>query len=196
METGPSTGTTGHPASPPLDRTGDKAGQRGQPSCDATGGAALGARLLADHLGLHRHKAHKADGGQLSPRNNFELRRTFPIRRFCERQDREWLQHKNKKRLAKNRKPLRVEAAGIEPASRGISMKASTRVVDCLSLAPPDANRQAAGETVRERVLTASVPDVTRGDPELAAGSRTSPEKVLSRGYLLLGSQDKVVLGK
>ena len=75
-------------------------------------------------------------------------------------------------------------------------MKASTRVVDCLSLAPPDANRQAAGETVRERVLTASVPDVTRGDPELAAGSRTSPEKVLSRGYLLLGSQDKVVLGK
>ena len=86
METGPSTGTTGHPASPPLDRTGDKAGQRGQPSCDATGGAALGARLLADHLGLHRHKAHKADGGQLSPRNNFELRRTFPIRRFCARQ--------------------------------------------------------------------------------------------------------------
>jgi hypothetical protein len=44
--------------------------------------------------------------------------------------------------------------------------------------------------------LTASVPDVTRGDPELATGFWTSPEKVLSRDYLLLGSQDEVVLGK
>ena len=38
----------------------------------------------------------------------------------------------------------RVEAAGIEPASRDIFMKASTRVVDCLILARVDSNRQDA----------------------------------------------------
>ena len=38
-----------------------------------------------------------------------------------------------------------VEAAGIEPASRDIFMKASTCVVDCLILARPASNRQDAG---------------------------------------------------
>ena len=61
----------------------------------------------------------------------------------------------------------KVEAAGIEPASRDISMRASTCVVGCLSFARRGPSRQGPHRTSQERVLTADVPDVTRGDPEL-----------------------------
>ena len=47
---------------------------------------------------------------------------------------------------------LHVEAAGIEPASRDIFMKASTCVVDCLILARADSNRQDAARASRELV--------------------------------------------
>ena len=46
----------------------------------------------------------------------------------------------------------RVEAAGIEPASRDIFMKASTRVVDCLILARVDSNRQDATRASRKQI--------------------------------------------
>ena len=42
-----------------------------------------------------------------------------------------------------------VEAAGIEPASRDIFMKASTHIVDCLILARVDSNRQDATRSSR-----------------------------------------------
>jgi len=45
-----------------------------------------------------------------------------------------------------------VEAAGIEPASRDIFMKASTCVVDYLILARVDSNRQDATRASRELV--------------------------------------------
>ena len=45
-----------------------------------------------------------------------------------------------------------VEAAGIEPASRDIFMKASTRVVDCLILARVDSNRQDANRASRKQI--------------------------------------------
>ena len=48
--------------------------------------------------------------------------------------------------------PPKMEAAGIEPASRDISMQASTCVVGLLILAPGAANRQAAPGASREQV--------------------------------------------
>ena len=50
----------------------------------------------------------------------------------------------NKKAPKACAKGARVEAAGIEPASRGISVYASTRVVDLLILALGDADQQAS----------------------------------------------------
>ena len=48
--------------------------------------------------------------------------------------------------------PTVVEAAGIEPASRDIFMKASTHVVDCLILARVDSNRQDATRASRKQI--------------------------------------------
>ncbi len=60
-----------------------------------------------------------------------------------------------------------VEAAGIEPASRDISMKASTCVVDYLGFAASDSNRQDSAASSREQFLTSSVLGMTQSDPEL-----------------------------
>ena len=78
-----------------------------------------------------------------------------------------------------------MEAAGIEPASRDISMTASTRVVDYLSLAELDENRHPASSASRELVLTSSVLDMTQGDLELATGFWISPAKIRSQGYVV-----------
>jgi len=88
-----------------------------------------------------------------------------------------------------------VEAAGIEPASRGISVNASTRVVGSLVVVVRDPNRQGARTTIRERSLAPDVPGVTRSDSELTTGFWASPKKALNRDYLLLGSQCEVTLG-
>jgi hypothetical protein len=77
-----------------------------------------------------------------------------------------------------------MEAAGIEPASRDISAKASTCVVVDLVLVPKGPQRQGPPKTSRERFLTAGVPDMTRGDPELATDFWDSPAKARSRGCL------------
>jgi hypothetical protein len=78
----------------------------------------------------------------------------------------------------------KVEAAGIEPASRGPSAKASTCVVDVLVLTRPGSRRQDPTHAVRERFLTPDVPDVTRGDSDLVTSFWASPIKARSRGRL------------
>ena len=93
-------------------------------------------------------------------------------------------------------KQPKVEAAGIEPASRDRSGKASTRVAGYLGLVASSPNRRGGAATSRERVLTQGVLDVTPGEPNLAAGSQASSAKALSRGSLLLGRQCEVFLGK
>jgi hypothetical protein len=67
-----------------------------------------------------------------------------------------------------------TEAAGIEPASRGTSMKASTCVSDNLVLAAIDPYRQGSLAASQERFLVAGVPS---SDPQRAGfgGQRSSP---------------------
>ena len=61
-----------------------------------------------------------------------------------------------------------VEAAGIEPASRDISMKASTCVADYLSLVASSAYRQgSANNQPGAFFLVSYVPDTVADDPEL-----------------------------
>jgi integrase len=89
-----------------------------------------------------------------------------------------------------------VEAAGIEPASRCVYAKASTRVADSLGLArrsPIDTQPHVAS---LELCLAAIVPSVDGSDPELTASFWCSPEKLRNWGYQCLGSQDEVILGK
>ena len=90
---------------------------------------------------------------------------------------------------------VEVEAAGFEPASRGISMRASTCVVDSLAFAVAGPNRHGTAATSQKRFLTATVSGVSRGDLELATDFWVSPAKTRSQGYRLLGSQSEVALG-
>jgi hypothetical protein len=53
----------------------------------------------------------------------------------------------------------KVEAAGIEPASRDISTEASTCVVAEFGFAPPAPRRQGSVVTSQELYFAASVPD-------------------------------------
>ena len=62
----------------------------------------------------------------------------------------------------------KVEAAGIEPASRDISMKASTRVVDSFKLSTSQPQSTGSSQRSQKLYLTPSVPDMTRGGPDLA----------------------------
>ena len=59
----------------------------------------------------------------------------------------------------RRREQPKVEAAGIEPASRDISMKASTCVVDYLNLANARSNRQDRVSASQEQSLAKSVLD-------------------------------------
>ena len=77
-----------------------------------------------------------------------------------------------------------VEAAGIEPASRDASVRASTCVVDALGLTQLSSRRQDMGYAVREQVLTPSVLDMTRSDSEFVTSFWISPTKTRSRGRL------------
>ncbi len=73
------------------------------------------------------------------------------------------------------------------------SFYARSRMIYAFAALAP--NRLGARAASRERFLVLGVPD---GDPKrsgFVAGSRTSPAKVLSRGYLLLGGHCEVVLG-
>jgi len=87
-----------------------------------------------------------------------------------------------------------MEAAGIEPACRDISMQASTCVFDYLSFATWDSNRQDSQEARGELVLTSGVLHMTFGESELASNFQVSPTKTLSWGYNYLGSQCKVIV--
>jgi hypothetical protein len=73
---------------------------------------------------------------------------------------------------------------------------ASTCVVDYLAFATTGSSQQDPAATSRELDLAISVLDMTDDDSELLTSSRVSPTKTLSRGYLLLGGQCEVFLGK
>ena len=77
----------------------------------------------------------------------------------------------------------RMEAAGIEPASRDISMMASTCVVDYLGFARSTVNRQTENRTRRERNLTANVLEMFCSDLELVTRFQGSPAKPIIRSY-------------
>lgn len=55
---------------------------------------------------------------------------------------------------------------------------------------------QAASQAIQERNLVLRVPDVTENDPELQAGFQATPAAPFSQGYLFLGSQSEVILGR
>ena len=74
-----------------------------------------------------------------------------------------------------------MEAAGIEPASRDMAAQASTCVADALYFTPPGVRRQTTGRAIGELVLTADVPHVLGGGPELATNFWVSPAKARSR---------------
>jgi len=76
-----------------------------------------------------------------------------------------------------------VEAAGIEPASRDLSTKASTCVAGALN--SPRGRSPADYRVGYWRTsLTASVPHVTRGGPDLTTDFWASPAKARSQWLL------------
>jgi hypothetical protein len=79
---------------------------------------------------------------------------------------------------------LLVEAGGIEPPSRDISMKASTCVVEGLFLASNNAYRQ--GFVRNQRGALFNSRRALRGQERsgIATGIRTSPADILSQGSL------------
>jgi hypothetical protein len=90
----------------------------------------------------------------------------------------------------------KVEAAGIEPASRDISMPASTCVVVYLSLVRESPSDRLLDGPAGNIFLAVSVLGMTDGEPDLATNFWDSPTKARSRGYLSLGGQYEVFLGK
>ena len=79
---------------------------------------------------------------------------------------------------------LNLEAGGIEPPSRDISMKASTCVVEGLFLASNNAYRQ--GFVGNQRGALFNSRRALRGQERsgIATGIRTSPADILSQGSL------------
>ena len=77
-----------------------------------------------------------------------------------------------------------MEAAGIEPASRDVSAKASTCVFGCLRFAGGAPNRQGAPRAIRPRSLAARIADLAGDESDLATGFWDSPTKARSRDYL------------
>ena len=77
----------------------------------------------------------------------------------------------------------KVEAAGIEPASRDLSTKASTCVAGALN-SPSDRSPADYQNGYSRTGLAAGVPDVTRGGPELATDFWASPAKTRSQWLL------------
>jgi len=89
-----------------------------------------------------------------------------------------------------------MEAAGFEPASRDISVAASTYVVVLLSFASKAPTDRVLDRLAGNVFLAAGVPGMTCGDPDFTTDFWASPAKSRSQGYRLLGSQDEVFLGK
>ena len=75
-------------------------------------------------------------------------------------------------------------------------MPASTCVVDCLSLVRKPPNDRLLDEPAENVFLAVSVLDMTDNEPDLATNFWDSPTKSRSRGYLSLGGQYEVFLGK
>lgn len=80
-----------------------------------------------------------------------------------------------------------VEAAGIEPASRCISMRTSTGVVDSLRFAISAPHRHGAPMASQKHFLAATVPGVDRDDLDLATDFWASPAKARSQKQPVLG---------
>ena len=78
-----------------------------------------------------------------------------------------------------------MEAAGIEPASRGVSAKASTSVSGCLRFIRCGPNRHGPRRTSQRRCLTQTVSGVDLSESDLATGFWASPTKARSRGSLV-----------
>jgi len=91
---------------------------------------------------------------------------------------------------------IKVEAAGIEPASRDASMQASTCVVDYLIFAANGSNRRDLPATRRKPLFNLARVRMTPSGPELATDFWTSPAKLRSQGYLYLGGHCEVFLSK
>ena len=89
-----------------------------------------------------------------------------------------------------------MEAAGIEPASRDISVTGlyvRSRMIYAFAASAP--NRRGEKAASRQQVL---IPGVANSDPRrsgIVAGSRASPAKALSRGNLSLGGHCEIRLG-
>ena len=92
-----------------------------------------------------------------------------------------------KSHLAISRKVALVEAAGIEPASRCISMRTSTGVVDSLRFAIRAPYRRGAPMTSQKHFLAATVSGVDRSDLDLATDFWASPAKARSQKQPVLG---------
>ena len=87
-----------------------------------------------------------------------------------------------------------MEAAGIEPASRGVFTNASTCVADYLSFASVITNRQVLNATIPELCLALTVLGLNQSEPNLATNFWLSSAKNRSRGYLSLGGQLEITL--
>jgi hypothetical protein len=77
-----------------------------------------------------------------------------------------------------------MEAGGIEPPSRDISMKASTCVADCLVLTANDAYRQGFASSQRGAFFNPRRALRGQGRSGIATGFRTSPADLLNQGSL------------
>ncbi len=87
-----------------------------------------------------------------------------------------------------------MEAAGIEPASRDVSIKASTCVVGDLDFTQTAEHRHPEVFAISKLYLATSVSNVTRCDLELVTSIQGSPAKPISWGFLFLGSQCERVI--
>ena len=90
----------------------------------------------------------------------------------------------------------KVEAAGIEPASRDSSMTASTCVVGYLDFACRGPCRPGPRPTSSERFLTLGVPNSDPGRVGFGDGLSDLSDKTPQPGLPLLGSQCEVTFGK
>ena len=96
--------------------------------------------------------------------------------------------------VASPHQKLKVEAAGIEPASRDESAISSTCVVVDLNFVRTTGQRHPEIQTSLKLNLTIRVSNMTDCDLELVTSSLGSPAKPISRGSLFLGSHCERVI--
>jgi len=94
-----------------------------------------------------------------------------------------------------DRKLPAMEAAGIEPASRDISVVASTCVVGCLGFALKAPNRRGASSASRQRNLIPGVADSDPGRAGIDGRLLGLSGESLSRDCEFLRSHYEVIFG-